>query len=277
MTDVQSNSAHASVGHALDSRELFPASPSSPDQKNLMRPRSSLTAIAIIAVAASVPLSIWLVMRGTADAVNATGSAAVRFVDALKTLFGEGLSHDEKSFSAHLTSVMGRDGDELLVATRKATIEAHASSSDYLGGTSVALTAPYTAHYVVHLSNWSFASAGGTLFVKQPALMVLQPVSIAVDEMTWSTDEALAHFGRGTRLRDEVLKSIEMEANADAVLNRQQVKAEANKAIEAFIHTWLATRDPALREQLAQRIVFVDELPACPTPPVHIVVSPSHK
>ena len=243
-----------------------------------MRISTTLTAIAIIAVAASVPLSLWLLGRGASDTITATGSAATSVagvvIDKLAALFG---SHDEKSFTSHLTSVIGRDGDELLVATRKAVIQADASSNDFLGGSKVSASVPYTAHYTIRISSWTFASAGGTLFVRQPAISVLSPVSIAVEEIGWSTNEALVHFGRGSRLRNDILQSIQLEANADAVNNRQQVKSEANKATEAFIRTWLSSRDPALREELAQRIVFVDELPECPTPPVRVVASPPRK
>ena len=239
-----------------------------------MRISTTLTAIAIIAVAAFVPLSLWLLGRGASDTITATGSAAGIFVDKLASLFS---SNEEKSFTSHLTSVIGRDGDELLVATRKAVIQADAKSNDYLGGTSVTAAVPYTAHYTIRISSWTFASAGGTLFVRQPAISVLSPVSIAVEEIGWSTQEALVHFGRGSRLRNDILQSIQLEANADAVNNRQQVKAEANKATEAFIRTWLSSRDPALRDELAQRIVFVDELPECPTPPVRVVASPPRK
>lgn len=226
-----------------------------------------LTALAVIAVAAAVPLTAWMVADGARAAASAGQAAASALGRGIADLF---TPVEANAYAGTLRQAMARSGDELLVATAQRTVDATATSTDYLGGTRVAVSAPCTVQYAVSLRRWELNYAGGTLFVRQPAIIAISPVAIDVAALHWETQSALLHFGRGERLRDGILQQLQQEAWADAVRAREEVRTQANQAVAAFVRAWLVGRDDVRHGLPIQRVVLVAELPACPSPPLVI-------
>lgn len=226
-----------------------------------------LTALAVIAAAVALPLTAWLVVDGMRSAAGAGRDAAAALGTGIAALFTPA---EVTTFTSRLREAVARSGDELLVATAQRTVAATATSTDFLGGTRVAVSAAYTAQYTVRINRWAMNYAGGTLFIRQSAIQVLQPVAVDVASLRWESESALLHFGRGGRLKEGILQQLQQEAWADAVRAREEVRAQANQAVTAFVRSWLLPRD-AVRDRFpVERVVLVDTLPECPSPPLVI-------